>query len=263
MAQNYPTGDKRRSRSGDGGSTRTEETMSLPGTPKGIKSQFLSETLQTAVRLEPFREKAKVAKRNKWTSVSRYAPSDEAIRNNKTGYRAFSLVVKLRFSGQLVIDQATARYTTPVPSESTQPANSAIPHNFTTPAITREVKALYTPQTMRSISSVHDYIPFERSWVDETQDFNMREVCSTIRRPNTPVKDLGKNYTWYDDAVAADALLPPGIPLSAKELLAYYPHHIRWTGVMLRLSNNDYRGAEIVGIQASFFPTTTFSKDVR
>lgn len=253
MAHNCPTCDKKRSQSDDSGSTGTEETVSTSGTPRKAKTQSLPETSQTIVRVEPFKKKAKVAKRNKWTLVSRYALSDEAIRNNETGYCAFSLVVRLRLSGQLVIEQAPDRYTTTSLRDLAQPpdtrANLKTPHDFTTP-VARTMKTLNTPKT-RSISSIHGHVRFERSWVDETQDFNMREVCSTIRRPDTPVKDLGKSYAWYNDALAVDALLPPGIPLSAKELLAYYPHHIRWTGVMLRLSNNDYRGRDIMGIQAS------------
>lgn len=60
---------------------------------------------------------------------------------------------------------------------------------------------------------------------------------------------LGPKYHWYEHAVPVNAIFPPGIPISAKEIMAYYPHHVRWKGVMLRLTSNDYRGADIMGMQ--------------
>ena len=77
----------------------------------------------------------------------------------------------------------------------------------------------------------------------------MLAVRSTLRDPDERPCDLVKNYNWYPDAVPIDALLPPGVPLSAKEICVYYPHHVRWQDIMLRLAHNDYRGPDILGIQ--------------
>lgn len=88
-------------------------------------------------------------------------------------------------------------------------------------------------------------------WIDETRDFNMKDVLATLRNSNEQPSELVRNYNWYPDAVPVGALLPPGVPLSAKEINAYYPHHVRWKDVMLRLTHNDYRGPDILGIQVS------------
>jgi hypothetical protein len=68
------------------------------------------------------------------------------------------------------------------------------------------------------------------------------------------VNDLGPHYEWYTDAAPADAMLPPGMPISAKEISAFYPHHVRWKSVMIRLTNNDYRGPDILAMQVNHLP---------
>jgi hypothetical protein len=93
--------------------------------------------------------------------------------------------------------------------------------------------------------------PISRPWIDETQDFNMRTVRSTLRPANQALKDLRPDYTWYTDAVPVDAIFPPGISLSIKEILAYYPHHVRWREVEERLSRNDYTKGDVLEIQVS------------
>lgn len=62
---------------------------------------------------------------------------------------------------------------------------------------------------------------------DETQDFNLVAIRATLRGPDKKPCELVKNYNWYLKAVPVDALLPSGMPLSAKEICAYYPHHVR------------------------------------
>lgn len=86
-------------------------------------------------------------------------------------------------------------------------------------------------------------------WKPETYSFNMSSIRTTLRDTSTKHSELVKNYNWYPEAVAVHALLPPGIPLSLKEICIYYPHHTRWLHVMLRLTHNDYRGSDILGIQ--------------
>ena len=87
------------------------------------------------------------------------------------------------------------------------------------------------------------------AWQDETYNVNMAQICSTVRSRGAAPQDLVKNYNWYPEAVAVDALFPPGVPLSLGEIFVYYPHHVRWQDVMYRLAQNDYRGQNILGIQ--------------
>lgn len=86
-------------------------------------------------------------------------------------------------------------------------------------------------------------------WQDETYDVNMAQICATIRACSATRQELNKNYSWFADAVAPDALFPPGVPLSLGEICAYYPHHVRWQDVMFRFVQNDYHGQDILGIQ--------------
>ncbi|KAF3048420.1 hypothetical protein E8E12_011788 [Didymella heteroderae] len=84
------------------------------------------------------------------------------------------------------------------------------------------------------------------SWQDETCGFNIAKICATVRGSCGRFIDLNKNYNWYPEAVAVDALLPPGVPLSLRDICIYYPHHVRSQDVMLRLAHNDYRGQDIL-----------------
>lgn len=74
--------------------------------------------------------------------------------------------------------------------------------------------------------------------------------------------ELVKTYNWYPEAAAVDALLPPGVTLSLKDILIYYPHHVRWQHVMLRLTHNDYRGSDILGIQVRLTSEPRTATDV-
>jgi hypothetical protein len=89
----------------------------------------------------------------------------------------------------------------------------------------------------------------DSAWQDETYDCNMAQICATIRFHGAAPQELIRNYNWYPEAVAVDALFPPGVPLSLREICVYYPHHVRWHDVMFRLVQNDYRGQDILGIQ--------------
>ncbi|KAL1607917.1 hypothetical protein SLS60_002856 [Paraconiothyrium brasiliense] len=107
-------------------------------------------------------------------------------------------------------------------------------------------RAFDTDRPLRSIT------PFKRHWFDETQNFNMKDVVATLRAPDTELGPLPDFFNWLPDAVPVDAIFPPGVPLSAKEIMAFYPHHIRWKGVTLRLVNNSYFGETIIAMQAFF-----------
>ncbi|KAF1965799.1 hypothetical protein BU23DRAFT_574555 [Bimuria novae-zelandiae CBS 107.79] len=94
--------------------------------------------------------------------------------------------------------------------------------------------------------------PYQRRWTDESRPFNMLTIRTTLRAPSTPVPPLSPLFHWFPAAVPIDALFPPGIPLTAKELLAFYPHHIRVKGIILRLVNNGFLGDSIIAMQAFF-----------
>lgn len=274
---NHIAGSKRgRKGSGcsNGSDTDLSGTASVSHTPESAATRPLSEPSNTIVQLGPPKKKAKTKKKSKWMQVSRYKPlGEQPVQDEEhPGYDVYSLTVRLRFSDKLTIQDAQTDTVTPVPhvpSEApstldapaptltteppTPPTDSKVPATPATPATIQTAETPNTPHTLDFIKRVRNLPPFQRPWIDETQDFNMRKVLRTLRQPFTEVKDLGRNYTWYTSAVPIDTLFPPGIPLSAKEILAYYPHHIRWKGVMIRLTNNNYRGSDIVGIQVSAY----------
>lgn len=100
--------------------------------------------------------------------------------------------------------------------------------------------------------SMRSLVPFQRQWVDESRRFNMKHVIHALRAPTTEISALPASFNWFPEAVPVDALFPPGIPISAKEIIAFYPHHIRWKGVALRLVNNAYLGDTVIAMQAFF-----------
>ena len=264
MDYDYQVADpgKNRSRSGsgpsDGDMKAFDVSASVLATPKSAKKRALSDNPKATVKVRAFKRKSesKTAKNNVWMSVARRQRiSHDDVEGEELDYQTYSLTVRLRFSGRLIIEDALPAVSTPGPMHLQQipdiPANFSTPFGPHTPATARTAASLYTPHMSHSGESVHTYPPFQRPWVDETKDFNMRAVRGVLQKLGFVGKDLGVHYTWYNDAVPVDALLPPGVPLSAKEVMAYYPHHVRWKSMMVRLANNDYRGADIVGMQVS------------
>ena len=281
MDYNSQVAGSKRGRSGSGYSNSSDmdlsRTASVSRTPDSAALRTLSEPSNTVAQLGPPRKKAKTKKKSLWMQVSRYKPLGEQLVEGEEhpGYDIYSLTVRLHFSSKLIIQDAQTHTVTPVPYEHSQvpstpsapaptrtaetPNTRASSKMFATPATpvtVRTAKTSNKPRILGSTKSVHHYIPpFERPWIDETHDFNMLKVLRTLCQPHTQVTDLGRNYTWYTDAVPVDAMFPPGITISAKEIMAYYPHHVRWKGTMLRLTNNGYRGSDIMGIQASLHQT--------
>ena len=244
-------GDQKRSMSGAANTSIDTSTLQHTATPtntlKRAQPQLFSETPHTAVRVEASKKKAKTAKRNLWVSISRYTLSDAATQDGKPDYCIWSLIVKLRFSGRLVIPGTPTAHEQ---ASAVKPRSaSKRPRTVSTPTTPFVNQTLSTPRPESPASLSQNPGSSPGTWIDETQDFDVLAVRSTLRSPSTPVKDLGPHYTWYTDAVPVDALFPPGVPLSAKEILAYYPHHVRWKDVMLRLARSGYRGSEILGIQ--------------
>ncbi|KAF1954295.1 hypothetical protein CC80DRAFT_536833 [Byssothecium circinans] len=149
------------------------------------------------------------------------------------------------------ISKALVGKRTITPKTDPNPKPSAKDHTSTTQTDSRDSTA--TPKsTIEPRKPVQTLLHFVRQWKDETHDFNMRKVIATLRPADREVEPLSAAYHWFPEAVPVDALFPPGVPMTAKEINAYYPHHIRWKGVMLRLVNNEYRGPEIIAMQSFF-----------
>jgi hypothetical protein len=262
MDYDYQVADTRKSR-GRSGSRQSDSDdkalsrcVSVSDTQDSIKGKRLLGSPKTIVSVEPLKKKAKKAQRNVWQSVSQlHQIGNFKTEDEQPAYETYSLTVRLRFPGRLTIKNALPHMAIPGSTERTQlpnmPVKLKMPSISDTPATARTATSLHAPHTLDSIKSSHTYPLFQRTWVDETKDFNMRAARGVLQKSGSTAKDLGANYTWYNDAVPVDALLPPGVPLSAKEFNAYYPHHVRWRGVMLRLTNNDYRGQDIMGMQVS------------
>lgn len=132
------------------------------------------------------------------------------------------------------------------PSSTQQTAITDAPTVSTPKSTTTSTRSYHAHEPIRAL------VPIQRQWSDETQDFNMKAVISTLRPPNTDLPALSNFFNWFPNAPPVDAIFPPGVPLSAKEIMAFYPHHIRWKGVTLRLVNNAFYGDSIMPMQAFF-----------
>lgn len=117
------------------------------------------------------------------------------------------------------------------------------------------LNAAYTTNTTQepiSESSAQPNPPYESQWVDETKAFNMKTAQEDLQGPGHSVYTWPLFFNWFPDAVPINSIFPPGVGISAKEIMAFYPHHIRWKGVTLRLVNNSYLSDTILPMQAFF-----------
>lgn len=202
-------------------------------------------------------------RRRVWRQVKKYTRRDPSGSGEDIGdFDVTGLVVRMRFTRKnKALLQETLSRTVPSAPTSIPVALTKLPaanpkptppiSSPGTPAVARTAETVRTHHILDSIESLYSFPLFKRAWVDETYDFNFKSVLATLRSGDKIVDDLGGNYEWYDYAPRADAIFPPGVPLSAKEIHAFYPHHVRWKTVMVRLTSNDYRGPDILGMQVS------------
>jgi hypothetical protein len=213
-------------------------------TPKSTGLRNLSASPST-VAPHSIDSKTMTLPKSGWMQVKRLKRSDTlGVVIGVAKYETMALIVRLHFTRKTqtqvkaILEESAESRTPPVSSPNT-------------PATSRTAESIRTPHRLDSIKSLHAFPLFKRAWVDETYDFNATAVRSKIRPIDRANDELGANYHWYNDAVPADAVFPPGVPISAKEISAFYPHHVRWKGVMVRLTKNNYRGPEIMGMQVS------------
>ncbi|KAH7084419.1 hypothetical protein FB567DRAFT_498409 [Paraphoma chrysanthemicola] len=253
-----------RTGSGIGSDSETTNTASAVQALNSTEMMSMFESprleLQKTVSYKPMN-----LRKNAWAQVTTYKRIESGnAEGEDPKYEIQGHIVRLHFTGKRKarIQEIVTRspHLTPTPGRSDRThslaANpSPMPRLSSpiTPATARTALTIHSPHMLDSIESLYTFPLFQRAWVDETYSFNAKHICSALRAPDAKdVEDLGANYGWYYDAPHVDAMFPPGIPLSAKEICAFYPHHVRWKGVMIRLTNNDYRGADIMGMQAHF-----------
>jgi hypothetical protein len=236
------------------GAVESSETFHTPKStvsPMSIGSWKDAARSKTACKPMTLRRRA-------WAQVKRFGLSESALSDHaEARYDVVGLVVRLHFMGK---NTTKLREILEQPIQPLKPASIAHQNMMPpipspdTPATARTADTIRTPLILDSIKSLYTFPLFKRTWVDETYDFRVDIVREKLRPAGVKVEELGEHYGWYTDAVPIDAIFPPGVPLSAKEITAFYPHHVRWKGVMVRLTNNDYRGADIMGMQVSHWP---------
>ncbi|KAF2821014.1 hypothetical protein CC86DRAFT_107424 [Ophiobolus disseminans] len=254
-------GTSNRSRSGTGSELDIAESMEVAHTPEGsIRSAPAQSPTVVAEPKGPY--KPMEFRKRTWRQVARFTRTEDSLSKDEGDYKMTGLIVRFRFTRkhraqvkEILEHSVPAPLTSVVMDLVQSPAANQNPtppiSSPNTPATARTAETIRTLHILDS-ESLYTFPLFQRTWVDETHDFNIKAIRATLRALETVVDKLGGNYEWYDNAVPADAIFPPGVPLSAKEIQAFYPHHVRWKGVMVRLTNNDYRGADIMGMQAYF-----------
>ncbi|KAF2127688.1 hypothetical protein P153DRAFT_432769 [Dothidotthia symphoricarpi CBS 119687] len=210
--------DRKRDRNGVAGNLERHGTMSPENAPKRRKTEHASDSANT------------VSPRD---SVSSSVVTYEHIQTTKLGdgvssYSPVKLIVKLRFTGGNIVAMQhivnNEAYLPPTPAQT--PASKKL-YAIDSPVIAR---TNYVPDMPDSPRSNRANSLYQRPWVDETLDFNMKTVRSTLQEANTQIERPGATENWYPSAVPIDAIFPPGVPLSAKEILAFYPHHTFFRG---------------------------------
>jgi hypothetical protein len=231
------------------------ESMEAFHTPKSAVSTLSIGSAKRAVhRMTAYKPMA--LRRGAWAQNTKLKSSEGAPEDDEeVEYEVVGLVIRLRFTGknktrlQEILEH---RIQPPGPTSSVHQNMTPPVSSPDTPATSRTAHTIRTLHKLDSIEALHAFPLFKRTWVDETDDVNIKKVRAKLRPVGVKVESLSENFTWYKDAVSIDALFPPGVPLSAKEISAFYPHHVRWKGVMVRLTNNGYRGADIMGMQVSY-----------
>lgn len=250
MDYDYQIGDNMSIRRGD---TRLVATSSIAEFEDEVSSTAISATQGSDTTRRP---RNSWPPKNVWMTMSKLEPVLEE--GGKQSYETVSLTVRLRFSGHAAIKLQQILLKNKVnPVASLSKADSPRPdclqqsgdsvNSTSCPVMNKKSAAHRTDQNLSTVTS----LLFKCAWVDETRNFNMKAIRDKVGNTGTNTKDYGPRHHWYADAVAIDALFPPGVPISAKEMIAFYPHHIRWKGTILRLTNNDFRGEDIHAIQVS------------
>jgi hypothetical protein len=115
---------------------------------------------------------------------------------------------------------------TPVASKSPGKQRNATPQtarSTTRPRSVRKPRATdkdistMTP-TAENRAPAQTFAPFVRKWKDETQYFSMKKVVASLRPVGKVVDELSTPYNWFPEAVPIDALFPPGVLMTAKEI---------------------------------------------
>jgi hypothetical protein len=177
---------------------------------------------------------------SQWHTLASFARIDEENeffqndKNEEQVWKQTRLVTRLNFS---LANRATVERIVSNPGTPSKPTRLTIDTTPTTLQKTPRMPNGFTPATPSTLRVLTSIVPaqnlpqplFERQWIDETRDFNMKEVVETIRAPGTIVKELPVAFNWFPDAVPIDALFPPGIAMSAKEILVCLKHEFSST----------------------------------
>jgi hypothetical protein len=131
------------------------------------------------------------------------------------------LITRLKFAGRnIAILKRILAGVPATPSRSTRSKPCTTPSLRKT-ARTPAAATPTTPSSLRVLDSakrLHSLPLFERQWKDETQNFNMKKVLESVRPGSKAVEELPALFTWFANAVPINALFPPGVPVSAREI---------------------------------------------
>lgn len=76
-------------------------------------------------------------------------------------------------------------------------------------------------------------------------------TVSTFHDETTPFL-MPLRHTLSSHPLDKHAIFPPGVPLSASELLAFYPQHCTWPDASRRLSRNGFSAEDVRGLENLF-----------
>lgn len=76
-------------------------------------------------------------------------------------------------------------------------------------------------------------------------------TASTFHDETTPFL-MPLRHTPSSHPLDKHAIFPPGVPLSASELLAFYPQHCTWPDASHRLSRNRFSAEDVRGLESVF-----------
>ncbi|KAF2870753.1 hypothetical protein BDV95DRAFT_607888 [Massariosphaeria phaeospora] len=243
----------------DGSVTGTEESGSTPRKARG------SASMSTSVSVSPMKRAAVALakkKRSRAWQVDYFArdacAADEGVPTQQEAeaeegdekdehWTQTRLVLHLQFSDRTTSALQRIVSSLPTPAPSSLSASPVRPRQMRHDSV-----APPTPKSTAS-TSLQSVQLFQRTWADETRSFNMAAVRKKLRDPVAAATfEVPEGCVWFAEAVGMYALFPPGVPVTAKEICAFYPHHVRHDGVARRLLNNGFCGDVLLDMQSPF-----------
>lgn len=207
--------------------TASPTTMGLDGTvesPEKVTPKASRNTSKIGNAGDGSARKLNLAKAcSRPHTVAAFERSSENTDGGKEVWEQTRLITSLKCNSiNIAAVERTSNEVPATPSRSIRSTPQATPSILKKKGWNSATATPTTPSALRVCDTIIEASPtpplFERQWMDETHNFNMKTVVESLRPDLKAMEQLPAAYNWFPEAVPIDALFPPGVPMSAKEI---------------------------------------------